>query len=87
MLQNKCIAQVDSLDQALIIKNILNNHHIPYKEQIKSGGGWIQFMTLLFVSGRGSYGMNNEHQKKYYFYVEEKYFETSKSLLAEYNFK
>ena len=86
MLQNKCIAQVNSLDQALIIKNILNDHHIPYKEHIKSGGGWIQFITLLFVSGRGSYGMNNEHQKKYFFYVEDKYFETAKSLLASVKF-
>ncbi|WP_279611822.1 hypothetical protein [[Clostridium] hylemonae] len=42
----------------------------------------MQFITLLFVSGRGSYGLNSDHKQTYSFYVNEDRYEQAVKLIS-----
>lgn len=71
MFNKKRLIQTESLEYFIKIKKILGNKNIQYFERTSTGNGWIQFLTLLFISGRGSYGQNNEHIQHYLIYVYE----------------
>lgn len=83
MLDKKCLVQTESLEYALKIKNILGNHGIKFTERTKIGNGWGEFISLLFVSGRGSYGSNSEHVQHYSIYVDQDDFEKARILINE----
>lgn len=42
----------------------------------------MQFITLLFVSGRGSYGLNSDHKQTYSVYVNEDRYEQAVKLIS-----
>lgn len=82
MFNKKCLIKTESLSYAISIKNTLNDHNIPYTERVDAGGGWMQFITLLFVSGRGSYGLNNDRKQTYSVYVDEDHYEQAAKLIS-----
>lgn len=71
----------DSLDEYLYIKQILQENHIPYKEKIKSRNNLLHFLTLFFVTGRGSLGLNRERANIYHIYVEPAKLDTAQALI------
>lgn len=71
----------NSLDQYLYIKQTLQENNIPYKETIKSGNNLLHFLTLFFVAGRGSLGLNRERENVYCIYVENTKYETARALI------
>lgn len=78
----KCLNKIESLSYTISIKNTLNDHNIPYTERVDAGSGWMQFITLLFVSGRGSYGLNNDRKQTYSVYVDEDRYEQAVKLIS-----
>lgn len=82
MLDKKCLVQTESLEYVLKIKNVLDNNGIKFTERTKVGNGWGEFLSLLFVSGRGSYGSNSEHVQRYSIYVEQEDFEKASALIS-----
>lgn len=83
MLDKKCLVQTESLEYALKIKNVLDNNGIKFTERVKAGNGWGEFISLLFVSGSGSYGSNSEHVQHYSIYVDQEDFEKAGILIHE----
>lgn len=81
MAQDTCLIQTDSLDQILKIKNLLNENGIPYREKVRSGGGWLEFVFLLFSTGRGSYGTNSGRKTSYSLFVSQEDYEKADRLV------
>lgn len=67
----RCVYRGTSLEEYLRLKNRLAEQSIDYREEMQKNDSWISFFTRLFVAGRGSYGMNGEHEPFYSLYVKE----------------
>ena len=80
-MNHQILYEGDSLDQYLYIKQILQENHISYNEKIKSGNPLLHFLTLFFVTGRGSLGLNRERANVYCIYVECAKFEAARALI------
>lgn len=80
-MNDRILYEGSSLEQYLYIKRILQENHIPYKEKIKSGNNLLHFLTLFFVTGRGSFGLNRERDNVYCIYVNRAEFETARTLI------
>ncbi len=81
MAYDTCLIRTESLDEILKIKNLLNENGICYKEKINSGGGWAEFTSLLFFTGRGSYGTNSERRNAYALFVSKEDYEKADQLV------
>lgn len=81
MAYDTCLVHTESLDKILQIKNLLNEHGICYKEKTKAGGGWAEFTSLLFTTGRGSYGTNSERRTDYALFVSKEDYEKADQLV------
>ena len=81
MKNKKRLIQTESLEYVIKIKNILSDNNIQYTNRIKAGNGLGQFFALLLVSGRGSYGLNDEHTQHYSIYVHEEKYEQAMELI------
>ncbi len=79
----KVLYKGESLEMFLSTKNVLKENKIEYKDRIKRNDNWINFLTQLFVTGTGSYGMNNEHKQYYFVSVNEKDFDRAQQLIRE----
>lgn len=67
----RCIYEGTSLEEFLTLKNRLTAVGVDFQEEMQRNDSWISFFTRLFVAGRGSYGMNGEHEPFYCLYVRE----------------
>lgn len=83
MAYDTLLIRTGSLDEILHIKNLLNENGISYKEKVKSGGGWAEFTSMLFATGRGSYGTNSERQTDYALFVAKEDYERAEQILKE----
>lgn len=82
-MNSRTLYEGNSLDQYLYIKRILQENHIPYKEKIKPGNNLLHFLTLFFVAGRGSFGLNRERDNVYCIYIDSAEFETARTLIQK----
>lgn len=75
--------QGDSLETYLKIKNILNDNQINYDEKIQNGSGTGDFLSKLFVFGKGSLGLNEERRQSYNIFVGAADYEDAVQLLKD----
>ena len=69
-----------SLEEFLALKNKLDANRITYRERNKKKLGLVSFLTQLFTSSPGTYGMMGERSVQYFLYVDAKDLERAMKL-------
>lgn len=84
MKNNVVLYRGESLDVFCIIKDILRQNGIEFKEKtVRKNDGWLRFLFLLFIAETSTYGMNNEHQLEYRITVKKVDFEKAAAIVLK----